>query len=581
MAIIIPYSSQSSINNAGSGQIAPYRSASAFTIPGQTNMPGALEHFSGGLDKLNDAAFKMQLDKQRVRNATEMLADETAYKGALRDFDREYKNTRKGADALTAEEDYNDFHREQFEKLQEKWSGTPHLMPAVAAMAENIRKFSLNKAAAYRDQQEEEHKAAVYKAAEDSLAVLWADPGADMQEKRAALKRQITSLRLLSGQYPETWKAGFMRWEGGNEEEAKVKINQLVQTLHNEHVQSLMYADRYAEAEKFTREHMREFGDKANDTLALVEARREAWGKKQEVEREKADTENLFNKTMDMSDEEAMAYIFGNDTKASFESRKDAFNMRKTQISMRDYQRDLQEKKANDNAYAELKKIADNRDTHDDPKAYLNVTRALPLDKWATFAKITERLQGEDYVKTNPDAYSEVLRRISQGEKLISVAAEYGDRLSLADIDVLQDPDKAKALAKMKGIFDEKAKDWAVEPGKGNALFLDIQQYMPPEGFKTNEEYEKFMGERLRKLVVDKNWAFEKPIRQYEAGEYALKGYYPVIGEAEREVLETELKKRGYPVNPKNLLTLWREVTGADKRSRYIEKPEDMSGGGD
>ncbi|MDR1242321.1 MAG: hypothetical protein LBM00_06030, partial [Deltaproteobacteria bacterium] len=77
MAIIIPYQSQSGINNAEGGQAAPYRSAAAFTTPGQSSMPGALEHFAGGLDKLNDAAFKVRMDKQRVRNVTEMLADET------------------------------------------------------------------------------------------------------------------------------------------------------------------------------------------------------------------------------------------------------------------------------------------------------------------------------------------------------------------------------------------------------------------------------------------------------------------------------------------------------------------------
>jgi adenine/guanine phosphoribosyltransferase-like PRPP-binding protein len=81
----------------------------------------------------------------------------------------------------------------------------------------------------------------------------------------------------LSGQHPETGKDGVSRWVDGNEEEVKVKINQLVKTMHGEHVQSLMRTGRYAEAEKFTREHMREFGDKANDTLLRIEAGKEAW----------------------------------------------------------------------------------------------------------------------------------------------------------------------------------------------------------------------------------------------------------------------------------------------------------------
>jgi hypothetical protein len=308
MAIIIPYQSQSGINNAGGGQAAPYRTAAAFTTPGQAAMPGALEHFAGGLNKLNDAVFKMQLDKQRVRNATAMLADETAYRDALRDFDSEYKNTHQGENALTAEQDYNDFHREQFQKLQEKWGGNPHLMQAVASMAEGIRQPSLNKAVAYREQQEEVHKTAVCKVAEDEVVALWADPSAGMQEKQAALTKQIGYLRLLSGQRPETGKDGITRWVGGDEGEVKVKINQLVQTLHGGHVQSLMHADRYAEAEKFTRAHMREFGDRANDMLMLVEARREAWAHKVEREQEKALVSNAYNALAGKTPQEAVAF---------------------------------------------------------------------------------------------------------------------------------------------------------------------------------------------------------------------------------------------------------------------------------
>jgi hypothetical protein len=151
----------------------------------------------------------------------------------------------------------------------------------------------------------------------------------------------------LSGQHPETGKDGVSRWVDGNEEEVKVKINQLVKTLHGEHAQSLVYANKYAEAESFVKKHVREFGDKSNDTLMLVEARREAWAHK--VEREQAEARHKavlakfdddWNAVKDLPDEEVRHYFVELTADMDREERNKTLALMENDLEVRAYQTD-------------------------------------------------------------------------------------------------------------------------------------------------------------------------------------------------------------------------------------------------
>lgn len=80
MALIVPYQSRQGIAVGNAGQVAPYQKASAFVTPGQAAMPGALREFAAGMDKPGSAVFDVALERQRMQNATDMLADKIEYR---------------------------------------------------------------------------------------------------------------------------------------------------------------------------------------------------------------------------------------------------------------------------------------------------------------------------------------------------------------------------------------------------------------------------------------------------------------------------------------------------------------------
>ena len=143
MAILTPHESQVGIATANAGQAAPYRSASAFMTPGQAALPSGLNQLARGVDKLGDAVFRAGLDRMKMQNATDLLADKVAYEDALRQFDSDYRKNHLGASARDAEEAYAAFHQEQYDKLQKKWGGNSFLMEGVNRMAERIHQISV------------------------------------------------------------------------------------------------------------------------------------------------------------------------------------------------------------------------------------------------------------------------------------------------------------------------------------------------------------------------------------------------------------------------------------------------------
>lgn len=274
MALTIPHNSQANISVAGGGRAANYVNASTFMTPGQNAMPGALNQLAGGIDKLGGAVNKLLLDRQRMQNATDLLADKIEYEDALRDFDSNYRQTKQGIDARTASEDYDAFHKERFDILQKKWGGNPFLMENVSRMAEGIRAPSMNRAVAFRDQQEDAHRDAVGKAEWQQTLSKLADPSLSYADRQAALKESESSLRMLAGQSWEVDDEGRGRWVGGKNVDAELERRR--QVFHSEQVETLIALGRTGEASKYVRSHTGDFGERSNDLLAKIRATEES-----------------------------------------------------------------------------------------------------------------------------------------------------------------------------------------------------------------------------------------------------------------------------------------------------------------
>lgn len=248
MPMIVPHQSQAGIATGNAGQAAPYRSASAFVTPGQAAMPNGLNQLARGMDKLGDALAKYGLDRLKMQNATDLLADKIAYEDALRDFDSNYRQTHQGVSARDAEEAYGQFHKEQYDKLQQKWGGNPFLMQGVDRMVEGIRQPSMQRAVAYRDSEEDAYQKSVLASSQAQTFQTFADPSRSWQEKEAALQAEENNLRLFAGQRP-VMVDGKVQWQGGKDVTAQVMA--LRQRLEAEHVSGLIATNQLGAARTF------------------------------------------------------------------------------------------------------------------------------------------------------------------------------------------------------------------------------------------------------------------------------------------------------------------------------------------
>ncbi len=248
MAIITPHESQAGIATGNAGQAAPYRSASAFMTPGQAALPNGINQLAHGMDRLGDAVFRMGIDRMKMRNATDLLADKVAYEDALRQFDSDYRQTHRGVSARDAEEAYAAFHQEQYDKLQKKWGGNPYLMEGVNRMAEGIRLPSMQRAVNYRDGEEEAYKKSVLQSSQAQTFAVFSDPSVSWEEKQRALEQEENNLRLFAGQQP-VMVDGRTQWQGGREVTAEAMA--LRQKLLTEYFNAMLQSGNLDGAQAF------------------------------------------------------------------------------------------------------------------------------------------------------------------------------------------------------------------------------------------------------------------------------------------------------------------------------------------
>ena len=214
MPIVVPHQSGQAIATANAGLAAQYRSASAFVTPGQENLGQGLQQLAGGLNRFGNAVATVAIERQRMENATDLLSDKVAYEDAMRNFESDYRKTRQGVDARTAEQDFAAFHQEQYDILYKKWGGNPFLMEGVDRMAAGLRQPSMGRAVSYRDQQDQFYKQSVLEASRVQAVQIFDDRNISYAEKVKALEGEEANLRLFAGQRLEVVD-GKERWTGG------------------------------------------------------------------------------------------------------------------------------------------------------------------------------------------------------------------------------------------------------------------------------------------------------------------------------------------------------------------------------
>lgn len=154
--------------------------------------------------RLGGELSQFAIERQEQEIATDLLADKVAYEDALRQFESEYKETHKGLDARSAEEDYSQFHKKQQEALEAKWQGNPYALRASAYMVANLRTPSMNRAIAYRDIEDQEYLRSNLEASRKQALQKFSDPFLSPTEKLKALESEEINLRTFAGQRLQT-----------------------------------------------------------------------------------------------------------------------------------------------------------------------------------------------------------------------------------------------------------------------------------------------------------------------------------------------------------------------------------------
>lgn len=96
--------------------------------------------------------------RQEATIAADVLAESNKYHDETRAFESNYRETRKGADARNAAQDFDEFHRKQIEERSARFTGDPRVQLLWMRQADQVRQGSLNRAVEYADHQDKVYR---------------------------------------------------------------------------------------------------------------------------------------------------------------------------------------------------------------------------------------------------------------------------------------------------------------------------------------------------------------------------------------------------------------------------------------
>ncbi|MDR1359599.1 MAG: hypothetical protein LBJ82_01345 [Deltaproteobacteria bacterium] len=279
--IHVPFQSREPISVGNAGPAARFRSASGFVTPGQAAGPEGLNQFAQGLNKLNNVVFSAEIERRRMQNAADLLADQNDLEDAYRDFSSRYQQENKGTSAREAEEAYGQFFQDRLNILRQKWGENEYLMADAERIWSRVRQPALRSAVAYRDQEEEEYRAQEQETARLNLLRDAADSSRPFADKVLALRDFENAAQVMAGNLLDENR----QWSGGkNIEPVLIKARQ---DFAMETMKSLVAANRLGEARILVRKNPNLFGAMANDALIWIDARDRAAAERGEAQRRK------------------------------------------------------------------------------------------------------------------------------------------------------------------------------------------------------------------------------------------------------------------------------------------------------
>lgn len=119
--LIVPYTSHEAIQVAGAPG-AHYRPLSEFEGNGD-QMGQALQNFGRAVGDFGDKHFKIALEHQKTIQALDLEEDIQNFRRESQKWQDDYRQGRKGRDAMGAEMAYTEWNAQRAQELKEKWEG--------------------------------------------------------------------------------------------------------------------------------------------------------------------------------------------------------------------------------------------------------------------------------------------------------------------------------------------------------------------------------------------------------------------------------------------------------------------------
>lgn len=225
MALIIPHSSQTGIAVASGGRAASPVSASAFMTPGQSAMPGALEHLSRGIDKLGGAVNAYLLRERQEQNELELLEDMQKLQAESQAWTDAYQQQYQSKEAMNAEADAQAFYKEKIDPLRKKWEGNNQAQLYLQRHAGELALSGVNAMRDYRRRQQEKWKDSTFAGEEARYKAVMADPRSTPEQKQS-------EWRNFSGK-----NVAYLRSKGLDPTAARIQTDRVYRDAVNEKMQ--------------------------------------------------------------------------------------------------------------------------------------------------------------------------------------------------------------------------------------------------------------------------------------------------------------------------------------------------------
>ena len=200
------YQSSVGIQNGSGGSGGQYQPVSAFMRGNGEAMPGALEHFARGLNKLNATVHGINMEERQAQLELDVLKDMQDFQAEASTWHDTYTKQYKGADARDAEAQAQAFYQEKLQGLNEKWAGNKYAARYIQMHGGQLANHGVNAMRDYATREGIRYGDEIMGVEESRALQIMTDPNKSQEERDTAwnsYNTKIVAWQRRKGTAPE------------------------------------------------------------------------------------------------------------------------------------------------------------------------------------------------------------------------------------------------------------------------------------------------------------------------------------------------------------------------------------------